>query len=126
MDNVLEVMGLVDGRQQRGGSEKSGSRFAECDLNVFDFVPFEETKDVLRGLERDVAGGRVFLDAHPNGDVTGHRNVGIVLIRLIPAELDEVDGGENDVLLLEEFANLRTNVSPQNATLLEDHEPCHE
>jgi hypothetical protein len=126
MDDVFEGMVIVDGRQQRGTGEKSGLRFTECHVDVVDDVLLEETEDVLRGLERDVAGGGVFLDSDPNGDATGNRICAAVRIRLVPTKADEVDGGEQDLSLVEEFANLRTNVSPQNATLLEDHEPCHE
>jgi hypothetical protein len=77
-----------------------------------------ETKDVLRGLERDIAGGGVFLASDPNGDAAGHRIFAAVRSILVPTKADEVDGGEQDLSLLGEFANLRTNVSPQNATLL--------
>jgi hypothetical protein len=86
----------------------------------------EETEDVLRGLERDVAGGAVFLDSDPNSDGTGNLYCAAVRIRLLPPKADEVDGAERDLSLVEEFANLRTNVSAQHATLLEDHEPGHE
>ena len=66
-------------------------------------------------LERDVASGGVFLDSHPNSGATGHRNFEALRIRLVPTKADEDDGGEQDLSLLEEFANPRTNVSPQNA-----------
>ena len=42
------------------------------------------------------------------------------------SEADKIDRGERDPSLVEEFDNLRTSVSPQNATLPEDHEPYHE
>ena len=119
MDNVFEGMVIVDGRQQRGTSEKSDLRFTECHLDVIDVVLLEKTKDILRGLERDVAGGGVFLDSDPNGDTTGHYIFAAVRSRLVPTKADEIDGGEQDLSLVEEFANLRTNVSPENATLLE-------
>ena len=119
MDNVFEGMVIVDGRQQRGTSEKSDFRFTECYLDVVDIVLLEETKDVLRGLERDLAGGSVFLDSDPNGDTTGHYIFAAVRSRLVPTKADEIDGGEQDLSLVEEFANLRTNISPENATLLE-------
>ena len=119
MDNVFEGMVIVDGRQQRGTAEKSDLRFTECHLDVIDVMLLEETKDVLRGLERDVAGGGVFLNSDPNGDTTGQYILAAVRSRFVPTEADEVDGGIQDLSLVEEFANLRTNVSPQNATLLE-------
>jgi hypothetical protein len=126
MYDVLEVIVIIDGRKQRRTSEKSGLGFTECHVDVVDAVLLEETEDVLRGLERDVAGGAVFLDSDPNSDATGNLICAAVRTRLLPTKADEVDGGEQDLSLVEEFANLRTNVSPQNATLLEDHEPCHE
>ena len=119
MDNVFEGMVIVDGRQQRGTSQKSDLRFTECHLDVIDAMLLEETKDVLRRLERDVAGGDVFLDSDPNGDTTGHHILAVVRSRLVPTKADEVDGGIQDPSLVEKFANLRSNVSPQNATLLE-------
>ena len=106
MDNVFEGMVIVDGRQQRGTGEKSDLRFTECHLDVIDIVLLEETKDVLRGLERDLAGGSVFLDSDPNGDTTGHNIFAAVRSRLVPTKADEVDGGEQDLPLVEEFANL--------------------
>ena len=128
MYNIFEGMVIVDGRQQRGIAEKSDLRFTECHLDVIDVMLLEETKDVLRALERDLAGGGVFLDSDPNGDTTGHHILAAVRSRLVPTKAYEVDGGIQDLSLVEKFANLRTNVSPQNAyaTLLEDHEPCHE
>lgn len=86
----------------------------------------EETEDFLGGLERDVAGGGVFLDSDPDSDATDNLGCVAVRTRLLPTEADEIDRGERDLSLVEEFANLRTNVSPQNATLLADREPCHE
>jgi hypothetical protein len=107
-------MVILYGRKQRGTGEKSDLRFTECHLDVVNVVLLEETKDVLRGLERDVAGGGVFLDSDPNGDATGHRIFAAVRSILFPTKADEVDGGEQDLSLVEAFANLRTNVSPQN------------
>ena len=106
MDNVFEGMVIVDGRQQRGTGEKSDLRFTECHLDVIDVMLLEETKDVLRGLERDVAGGGVFLDSDPNGDTTGHNIFAAVRSRLVPTKADEVDGGIQDLPLVEELANL--------------------
>jgi hypothetical protein len=126
MNNVFEGMGILYGRKQRGTGEKPDLRFTECHLDVVDVVLLEETKDVLRGLERDVAGGGVFLDSDPDGDATGHRISAAVGSILFPTKADEVDGGEQDLSLVEEVTNLRANVSPQNARLLEDHEPRHE
>ena len=119
MYNIFEGMVIVDGHQQRGTGEKSDLRFTECYLDVINVMLLEETKDVLRGLERDVAGGGVFLDSNPNGDTAGHNIFEAVRSRLVPTEADEIDRGERDPSLVEKFANLRTNVSPQNATLLE-------
>jgi len=126
MDDVLEMIVIIDGRQQRGTSEKSGLGFTEGHIDVVDAVLFEETEDVLRGLERDVAGGAVLLDSNPNSDGTGNIFCAALPTRLLPTKADEVDGGDQDLSLVEDLANLRTNVSPQNATLLEDHEPRYE
>jgi len=47
----------------------------------------------------------------------------VVLVLLNPVETNKADGLMLDVSLVEEFYNLGTNVSPQIATLREDHEP---
>ena len=119
MDNVFEGMVILDGRQQRGTGKKSDLRFTECHLDVIDAMLLEETKDVLRGLERDLAGGGVFLDSNPNGGTTSHNIFAAVRSMFVPTEADEIDRGEQDPSLVEKFTNLGTNVSPQNATLLE-------
>ena len=126
MDNVFEGMVILYGRQQGGTGKKSDLRFTECHLDVIDVMLLEETKDVLRGLERDVTGGGVFLDSNPNGDTTDHNIFAAVRSRLVPTKADEIDRGERDPSFVEKLANLRTNISPQNATLLKDHKPCHE
>lgn len=64
----------------------------------------------MGGLERDVAGGGVFLDSDPDGDATSHYIIAAVRSRLVPTKANEVNGGERDLSLLEEFANLGTNV----------------
>ena len=126
MDDVLEVVVIVDGSQKRGTSKEPGLRFAERYLDVVDAVLLKETQDFLGGVEGDVAGGGVVLDSDPNSDGTDNLSCAAIDIRLFPTEADEVYGGEQNLPLVEELDNLRTNVSPQNSTLLEDHELGHE
>lgn len=126
VDDVLEVAVIVDGSQQPGTSEELGLGFAESNFDVDDVVLLEETEDALGGLVRHVAGGGVLLDANPQCDGTENLGYSAVRNRPVPSKTDEIDGGERDLSLLEEYADLGTNVSPQNSTLLEDHEPRHE
>ena len=126
VDDVLEVAFIVDRSQQPGTSEELSLRLAESDVDVVDVVLLEETEDVLGGLVRHVAGCGVLLDADPNSNGTEHLGYGAIRNRPVPSKADEIDGGERDLSLMEEDADLGTNVSPQNSTLLEDHEPCHE
>jgi hypothetical protein len=109
-----------------GTTEKLGHRFTICHVYVVNAVLLEELEDVLRGLERVVAGGAVWLYSDPDRDAIGNCLCAAVSVILVPTEADEVDGGKQDLSNVEEFNNLGTNVSPQNATLLEDHEPSHE
>ena len=124
--DVLEGMEIVDGCQQFGTSERLGHRFTIRHVDVVNVVLLEELEDVLRGLERGVAGGTVGQDSDPDRDATGNCLSAAVRVLLVPPEAGEVDGGMLDFSIVEEFNNLGTNVSPQNATLREGHEPSHE
>ena len=123
--DVLEGMEIVDGCQQFGTSEMLGHRFTIRHVDVVNVVLFEELEDVLRGLKRGVAA--VLSGSTPTDrDATGNCLSAAVRVLLVPPEAGEVDGGMLDLSIFEEFNNLGTNVSPQNATLQECHEPPHE
>jgi hypothetical protein len=124
--DILEGMEIIDGCQQFGTSERLGHRFAISHLDVVNVVLLEELEDVLRGLERGVAGGTVWQYSDPDRDATGNCLSVAVRVLLVPPEAGEVDGGMLYLSIVEEFNNLGTNVSPQNATLREGHEPPHE
>lgn len=126
VNNVLEVVVVVDGSQQLRASKEFDIGFAECYVDVMDAALLKETEDVFGGLVRDVAGGGVLLDSDPDSDGTDDLAHAAIRIRIVPTEADEIDRGEGDKSLVEEFANLETNVSPQNAALLDNHVPCHE
>ena len=124
--DVLEGMEIVDRCQQFGTSERLGHRFTIRHVDVVHVVLLEELEDVLRGLERGVAGGTVWQHSDPDRDATGNCLSVAVRILLVPPEAGEVDGGMPDLSIVEEFDNLGANVSPLNATLREGHEPPHE
>lgn len=94
MDDVLEVIVIINSRQQGGTSEKSSLGFMECHVNIVNAMLLEETEDVLRGLEHNVAGGGVFLDSNPNSDATGNLSCMAICSRLLPIKVDKVNGGE--------------------------------
>jgi hypothetical protein len=119
-------MEIINGYQKFGPSENLGHRFTIRHVDVVNFVLLEELEDILRGRERGVAGGAVWHHSDPDRGGTSNCLSATVRVLLIPPKAGEVDGGKLDPSNIEEFNNLRTTVSPQNATLREGHEPPHE
>ncbi len=126
VDHVLEGMEIVDRCIEYGTSERLGHRLAVGNIDIVNVVLREELEDVIRGVERGVASGTVRQDTDPDRGTTGNCLAAAVLSLLLPAETDEVDGGELDLSIVKKSNGLRTNVSPQIATLRVSHEPHDE
>ena len=87
-------MEIVDGCQQLGTSERVGHGFTVSHIDVMNAMCLEEVDDVLRGLERGVAGGTVRQHSDPDCDATGKCLTVAIGVLLLPPEAGEVDGGE--------------------------------
>ena len=104
--DVFEGIEIVDGCQEMGTSERLGHRFTIRHVDVVNVVLLEELGDVLRGLERGFAGGTVWQHSDPDRDATGNCLTAAVCVLLVPPEAGEVDGGMQDLSIVEEFNNL--------------------
>lgn len=126
VDDALEWMEIVDWSVEVGTNERMSLRLAIGDVNVVNAVPLKEVEDVLGGVESGVAVCTVMTHTNPNGDTTGDRLGETVLSLLLPTEANEVDGGVLDLLIVEDFDRLGTDVSPKIAMHQKGHEPHHE
>ena len=97
VNHVLEGMEIIDRRVEYRASERLGHRLAVGNVNIVNVMRFEELEDDVRGVGRDVGGGTVGQNANPDRGTTGNRLAAAVLSLLLPAEADEVDGGELDL-----------------------------
>jgi hypothetical protein len=126
VDDALEWMDIIDWGVEDGTNERMSLRLAIGDVNIVNAVLLKEVEDVLGGVESGVAVCTVVTHTNPNGDTTGDRLAVTVLSLLLPTEANEVDGGVLDLLIVEDFDRLGTDVSPKIAMLREGHEPHHE
>lgn len=141
---------MRDGCEQFGAAEVPGHRLTVCNINVKNIVLLKEIEDVVGRVECDLAGESIGQDSHPNRDGSGNdcpvrSDLDVVILVVLvlfvvlilfvvpvlfdvlallnPAETNKVDGRMLDVLLVEQFNNLGTNVSPQIVALREGHQP---
>ena len=150
IDDGLEGIGIRDGCKQFGTSEAPDHQRTVRNIGVENAVLLEEIEDVVGRVECLLAGESIGQDSHPNCDGSGNDSpvrgdldvedvdifvVLVVLIVLVvfvvlavlvvllnSAETNKVSRRMLDVFLVEEFNNLRTNVSPKIAALAEGHE----
>ena len=120
IDDGLEGIGIRDRCEQLGTTEVHGHRLTVCNINVKNTVLLEEIRDVVGRVEWILAGESSRQDSHPDRDSGGddfpvQGDLGVVIpvvpVLLNPAETNEVDGRMLDVLLVEQFNNLGTNLS---------------
>jgi hypothetical protein len=104
--DVLEVMVIVHGCEQLRAGERMDYRFTIRHVEVVNLVLLEEFEDVLRGVERGLAGGGVGQHSNPDSNASSNWLSAAVLVLLIPPKAGEVDGGVLDLLLVEKFHNL--------------------
>lgn len=124
--DALERVKLVDRGVKDWASEKLSFRLAIGDVEVVNVVLLKEFHNPLSGVESGVAIRTVWKDADPDGYGAGNRLAAAILSLLLPTEANQVDGGELDLVIVEELDRLGTNISSHTATLRESHKPLHE